>query len=113
VCGSISDIPEGIASTEAAEGRRTYKFKCCPETELAFSKAVYANKAFYRTSEKFEVIWTRVIGDCSNRISFKEKKFQLKQGSLQVKLKSLIPVIFMSLVIETNQRFRTRTICPK
>jgi hypothetical protein len=89
VCRRMSDIAEGIASTEAAEGRHSYNFKWCPETELAFLKAVYANKAFYRTSEKFEVKWTRVIGDCSNRTSFKEQKFQLKQGSLQMKLKSL------------------------
>jgi hypothetical protein len=32
----MSDIDEGIASTEAAEGRHTYNFKWCPKTELAF-----------------------------------------------------------------------------
>ena len=78
-----------VAPALAPRARPSHNFKWDDETDLLFLKAVQANKAFIRSSEKLETKWLRVIADLGKRDAFLSQGFTGKAGSLTMKLKGI------------------------
>lgn len=81
----------------APRARPSHNFKWDDESDLLFLKAVYANKAYIRSLETFEVKWIRVILDLTKREKFSSQGFNGKAGSLTTKLRTMLTVFKASI----------------